>query len=225
MSSAHSGTGDPLPAAFHDPTDEIEASSQNPAVLSKNAQKRLLKAERRAETKSLRRAREKELKKQKKRARAEQQADDGPPEKKSRTEKRTIKPFNARVVIDLGFDELMSAKVHIGASSYGILATIIPCRNAYHYAPSLVTPTRRTESHRHLSQVLYLHRWMVESRNSWMVQTKVLIGAGATFSSGKMATRNCGLRSKVRPQARPLPEVRPSPMRLFNSPSNPRSCI
>ncbi|KAF9520700.1 hypothetical protein BS47DRAFT_1267650, partial [Hydnum rufescens UP504] len=78
--------------------------------LSKNAQKRLLKAERRAETKFLRRAREKEVKKQKKRARAELQADDGPPEKKTRTEKRTIKPFNARVVIDLGFDELMSAK-------------------------------------------------------------------------------------------------------------------
>ena len=148
MSSVKSDPGSLLPDVLHDAKGEIEGSSLNPPVLSKNAQKRLLKAERRAEVKSLRRSREKELKKQKKRARAEQQTEEGPPEKKLRVEKHTIRPFNARVVIDLGFDELMSAKVHIGVSfpTYDVLIIFKSCRNAYHYVRNLVILTHHTES-------------------------------------------------------------------------------
>ncbi|KIP10409.1 hypothetical protein PHLGIDRAFT_115531 [Phlebiopsis gigantea 11061_1 CR5-6] len=89
-----------------------EFAPQQP--LSKNAQKRLAKAARIAEQKKERRAFEKEKKKEKKRELAAKRAageldegDQEPPKKKARTEgPRT--PFEARIVIDLGFDDMMT---------------------------------------------------------------------------------------------------------------------
>ncbi|KAG8904763.1 tRNA (guanine(9)-N(1))-methyltransferase [Tulasnella sp. 403] len=100
------------------PVDQAEENSveAGPTTLSKNAQKRLAKEARLARMKLERRAREKLMKKEKKKLKAEKRAageilsgpSDEPPNKKARLEKR--QPFNARVVIDLGFDEMMHAK-------------------------------------------------------------------------------------------------------------------
>lgn len=82
------------------------------AELSKNARKRLLKAEKYASMKAERRARDKE----KKRLRAEKKKADTEtettqPDRKKRKVQGPRRVFNARVVIDLGFDDLMSEKV------------------------------------------------------------------------------------------------------------------
>lgn len=87
-------------------SDEVDKSD---TPLSKNAQKRLIKAARRAEQRVERRARERAHKKEKKHARAlEAEGDPHPRPKKLRLE---LQPFDARVIIDLGFDELMTPKV------------------------------------------------------------------------------------------------------------------
>jgi tRNA (guanine9-N1)-methyltransferase len=82
-------------------------SEHSAAPLSKNAQKRLVKAARRAEQKSERRAREKAHRRERKRLRHLEDGDvlqrDRPPV--------SVVPFDARVIIDLGFDELMTPKV------------------------------------------------------------------------------------------------------------------
>lgn len=84
--------------------------------LSKNAQKRLAKAARIAEQKKERRAYEKEKKKEKKRELAAKRAageldeEQEGPRKRQRVEgPRT--PFEARIVVDLGFDDKMTENV------------------------------------------------------------------------------------------------------------------
>jgi tRNA (guanine9-N1)-methyltransferase len=110
------------------------ASQPNPAQeseslnrLSKKAQKRAAKAARLHEFKLERRAREKEAKKHKRRERAQAIARGQPDENASRKRRRTnaggeTEIFNARVVVDLGFDELMSDKV--GVSLYSCLSSM-----------------------------------------------------------------------------------------------------
>lgn len=103
-----------------DPPASISTSAELPGQpLSKNAQKRLAKAARVAELKKERRAYEKEKRKEKKRqlavkrAAGEMDGDEGEDDasrKKARTEgPRT--PFDARIVVDLGFDSMMSDNV------------------------------------------------------------------------------------------------------------------
>jgi tRNA (guanine9-N1)-methyltransferase len=85
--------------------------------LSKNAQKKLARAARIAEQKKERRVYEKEKKKEKRRELAAKRAageldegEEGGPKKKVRVEgPRT--PFNARVVVDLSFDDMMTDNV------------------------------------------------------------------------------------------------------------------
>lgn len=92
------------------PEQSNHESVETPATLSKNAQKRLLKDEKRQAQKLERRAKEKARRKENKRARAIEAAAEGhePPVKRPRL---LPKPFDARIVIDLGFDDLMSDKV------------------------------------------------------------------------------------------------------------------
>lgn len=79
--------------------------------LSKNARKKLLKAERYASMKAERRARDKE----KRRLQAEKRKADPEAVQPERSKKRKVqgprKVFKARIIIDLGFDDLMSEKV------------------------------------------------------------------------------------------------------------------
>ena len=96
--------------------------------LSKNAQKRLLKAQRREECKAERRAHEKALKKAKKAERREKRARgelDDDEDEKARQVKRQKLPhdgpkekFGARLVIDLGFDDKMTDRVSLSFSKY-----------------------------------------------------------------------------------------------------------
>ncbi|KAJ8517960.1 hypothetical protein ONZ45_g4897 [Pleurotus djamor] len=92
-----------------------------PAPLSKNAQKKLAKAERYAAFKLERRAKEKEARKEKKRqkrAAAELDGDDDA-EKDTRVVKkpRVAPDFKGRVVIDLGFDDKMNDKEIVSLTS------------------------------------------------------------------------------------------------------------
>lgn len=102
--------------------DEHHQAQFEPQPLSKNAQKKLRKAEFIAERKLERRAREKEKKKEKKRERAERIAagedvdtaaeDDGRAKKRAKLSHGAPRnAFGARVVVDLGFDDKMSEKV------------------------------------------------------------------------------------------------------------------
>jgi len=101
----------PTPAESSGPS--VEAPAQ---PLSKNAQKRLAKAAWVAEQKKERRAAEKARKKEKKRIQAEKRAagelDENEEQsrvtKKRRTGEGPKKPFKARVVVDLGFDDKMT---------------------------------------------------------------------------------------------------------------------
>ena len=90
-------------------------------------------AELRAAGVAERRAREKELKKAKKRARAEAEEDGSAPlEPRPKRIKVTPRPFNARIVIDLDFDDLMTEKVAVRLSllrSYPSHLVVTP-RNA-----------------------------------------------------------------------------------------------
>ena len=97
-----------------------EGDQAQPQPLSKNAQKRLARAARIAEQKKERRAYEKEKKKEKKRQLAARKAageldedDEQGPRKKARTDAGARIPFKARIVVDLGFDDLMSENVRV----------------------------------------------------------------------------------------------------------------
>ncbi|KAF9226762.1 hypothetical protein BS17DRAFT_776082, partial [Gyrodon lividus] len=94
------------------PEVEQETAASLPQGLSKNAQKRAAKAARLHELKLERRAREKEAKKRKRRERAEAVANGESiaPKRRKPNAANEVKVFNARVVVDLGFDELMSDK-------------------------------------------------------------------------------------------------------------------
>lgn len=94
----------------------IGGGNESPVALSKNAQKRLLKAQKRQEQKLERRTKEKAKRKENKRARALEIASGGqePPVKKPRL---LPKPFDAHIVIDLDFDDLMSDKVNFNRNS------------------------------------------------------------------------------------------------------------
>jgi hypothetical protein len=87
-----------------------------PKVFSKKAQKKALKVARLEERKIERRVKEKAAKKEKKRQRAERIAAGEQVSEDERSQKRAKtnlfrKPFAARVVLDLGFDDKMSDKV------------------------------------------------------------------------------------------------------------------
>jgi hypothetical protein len=95
--------------------DGPKTADLGPSPLSKSARKKAAKAERYAAYKLERRAREKEARKEKKRVRAEMRAagdlDDELHEGYAPEKKRLKLEFGGRVVIDLGFDDMMSDKV------------------------------------------------------------------------------------------------------------------
>ncbi|KAI0686488.1 guanine-1-methyltransferase-domain-containing protein [Cytidiella melzeri] len=97
------------------PTPGTLTETKDTQPLSKNAQKKLARAARIAEQKQERRAHEKEKKKEKKRQLSAKRAagelddeDQGAPRKKARTGAGPRVPFSARIVVDLGFDDLMN---------------------------------------------------------------------------------------------------------------------
>lgn len=112
----------PLVDPASQPKVEQEAESSNHPGLSKKAQKRAAKAARLHELKLERRAREKVAKKNKRSERAQAIANGDLDKNTSRKRRRInggdeMEIFNARVVVDLGFDELMSDKVGVSLCS------------------------------------------------------------------------------------------------------------
>ncbi|QRV87570.1 tRNA (guanine-N(1))-methyltransferase [Ceratobasidium sp. AG-Ba] len=108
---------DPVSTDPASTSDTAPAQTSSTPALSKSAQKRLAKSERFAQLKLERRAREKEEKALKRKEREERLAageDVGPSDSKKRRVSRggegPVQPFNARIVIDLGFDEKMTDK-------------------------------------------------------------------------------------------------------------------
>lgn len=95
----------------------LEGTSETPTQpLSKKAQKKQAKAAYFAEKKKERRANEKEKRKEKKRKLAEQKASGEIEDAEYARLTKKVKvehkpPFQARVVVDLGFDDLMSENV------------------------------------------------------------------------------------------------------------------
>ena len=126
----------PMQPSAPAPTPEDQPA---PQPLSKNAQKRLAKTAYLAEKKKERRLAEKERKKEKKRALAEQRAageaegDEEAERERARKRQKTAPqgprtPFAARVVVDLGFDDMMTenvgppcvcARVQVWEADYG----------------------------------------------------------------------------------------------------------
>jgi tRNA (guanine9-N1)-methyltransferase len=103
-------------ASHYSPESVSMKNTSEPNVLSKKAQKRALKMGRLEERKIERRVREKAAKKEKKRQRAERIAAGEQVSEDERSQKRAKtncirRPFAARVVLDLGFDDKMSDKV------------------------------------------------------------------------------------------------------------------
>jgi tRNA (guanine9-N1)-methyltransferase len=98
-----------------DLTTPAESAQEPQKALSKSALKKAAKAERFAANKLERRAREKEAKKERKRSQAAKRAagelDDGNVEESNRRKKKARVQFGSRVVVDLGFDDMMSEKV------------------------------------------------------------------------------------------------------------------
>ena len=95
--------------------DGPEDSQPATQTLSKRAQKRAAKAAFLAEKKLERRAREKAARKEKKRQKREAGEgwyEDEEPSQKKLKRAGPAQPFDARVVIDLGFDDMMTDKVH-----------------------------------------------------------------------------------------------------------------
>ena len=97
-------------------TSTLSEDATKTIVLSKKAQKRALKMAKLEERKIERRAKERAAKKEKKRKRAEKIAAGEEVSEDERSQKRanvrgTKRPFAARVVLDLGFDDKMSDKV------------------------------------------------------------------------------------------------------------------
>lgn len=125
LPSAPSPVAEGVSAPKERPDSVSEIVSQPPA-LSKNAQKRLLKTQRKEEFKAERRAREKALKKAKKaelrekRARGELDDDEEETARQGKRQKVSHdgpkEPFGARLVIDLGFDDSMTDRVSLRAS-------------------------------------------------------------------------------------------------------------
>ncbi|KAH9927300.1 guanine-1-methyltransferase-domain-containing protein [Fomitopsis serialis] len=111
-------TEQPAPSAesaADSPATTEQPASEPAQPLSKNAQKRLAKAAHLAEQKKERRAAEKERRKEKKRILAEKRAageldedEDARARKKRRMGAGPKRPFKARVVVDLGFDDKMT---------------------------------------------------------------------------------------------------------------------
>lgn len=97
----------PEPVAANLEAEEHSTTTSQP--LSKNAQKKAAKAARLLEQKAERRAREKEAKKRKRRERAH--AGDVDPRKRRKMAGDNQITFAAQVVIDLGFDDMMTEKV------------------------------------------------------------------------------------------------------------------
>lgn len=101
----------------------IQPEDPQPLVLSKKAQKRAAKAARLQEQKSERRAREREAKKRKRRERV--QAGNVDPRKRLKTDGQGQTPFAAQVVIDLGFDDMMTDKVRTSSTHHHETGTSI----------------------------------------------------------------------------------------------------
>lgn len=111
-------TANPSVCSFMDTSAAESAQEEqttHPQGLSKKAQKRAAKAARIHELKLERRTREKEAKKRKRRERAQAiangEGDASVAFKRRRTDPSTT--FNARIIIDLGFDELMTDKASL----------------------------------------------------------------------------------------------------------------
>jgi len=109
----------PVNAMSAMPTVEDAVASSGPSIakpMSKKAMKKAAKAERFAAVKLERRAREKENRKEKKRIQSEKRAageldDEDEAEEKKRRAKKPKIDFRGNVVVDLGFDGMMSDKV------------------------------------------------------------------------------------------------------------------
>jgi tRNA (guanine9-N1)-methyltransferase len=153
---------DQLPAASPVPDAtpaEIINSSEAAPTLSKSAQKRQARNERFAQLKLERRAREKEEKVAKRKERDERAAageDVGPSKKRrvTRGGEGPVQPFDARIAIDLGFDEKMTEKVrrHI---LYPLCSTDNCIRKLQAYVASLRTHMRPIDEPGHHLQDYY----------------------------------------------------------------------
>jgi hypothetical protein len=124
------------PRSLAEPGDGDDTST-DPKPMSKKAMKKAAKAERIAATKPERRAREKEARKEKKRVLAEKRAagelnEENDEEARRRTKRAKI-DFAGKVVVDLGFDEMMSDKVSSAQSHIKPVLSVSPERLTLFY--------------------------------------------------------------------------------------------
>jgi hypothetical protein len=137
--------------------------------LSKSAQKKAAKAAYRASIKLERRARERERRKEKKnKLGAQKRAADDDDDGERKRPRAPPPPFGARVVLDLGFDEMMTDKVR---SSPGSALNHPRCyegrgRKSCRCAHSWRIPTAPTGARRSPSRC-FLRRWTDGRAHVW----------------------------------------------------------
>jgi hypothetical protein len=171
-----------LESAVHelanDQVPELDSALGGP--ISKNAQKRLIKAQKREQQKVERRAREKAAKAAKKEAKRKRELegekdedrsskkrklDDGVLDEGDEVEEHSVQkqqpkekiPFGSKIVIDLGFDDKMTERVRISSSipteeSKGHAMFNVGYRKWYRWYLNVHTRTLQTERHRRHSQ-------------------------------------------------------------------------
>lgn len=160
------------PASQPEEVSETPQADAAPQALSKNAIKKAAKAEKYAAYKLERRAREKETKKEKKRVVAEKRAAgelDEDEEEKKRQKKRPKIHFGGKVIVDLGFDEMMNEKVcDVRFLPQFGRVTCRQYRKSHHCVPSWRTPTVQIAMRHIPSLWCTLHSMAVHLRD-WKV--------------------------------------------------------
>lgn len=148
-------------------TDEAGPSRISPP-LSKKAMKKAAKQERYQALKLERRAKEKEAKKEKKRGiaakRAAGELDED--DEKKRKNKRPRLHFGGKIIVDLGFDDMMNEKVGCARSLLVLIATRLGSRKLNPCVPNWRTPTVRTAMRRIHFRLCILRSTAVPLRDS-----------------------------------------------------------
>lgn len=156
----------PLDTPEPDPGNTTPDPNGQIKPMSKKAMKKAAKAERYQAFKLERRAREKQMQKEKKKLKAQKRAageiDDSAEVEEKASKKRKMSGFGGKVVLDMGFDTLMSEKVcSLGACNIirGLISTILTIGNQFPLFTTRIYIQCKSQRLVPLLTVIHLSRW------------------------------------------------------------------